>query len=131
MGEVMDWIKQNAISICLMVVSAFGVYTKISIDQAVLERRVTEISSNYVTGSEYRVKVSQLERNDEINVGKLTVIEDKISRLEDKVVDNTIASERMAVAIENLIKVTHELNNTVYDLGATAARLDEKTKKGL
>ena len=126
----MDWIKQNAISICLMVVSALGVYTKMSIDQAVLERRVTEISADYVTGSEYRVKVSQLERNFEVNVNKLNVIEDKISRLEDKVVDNTIASERMAVAIENLIKVTHELNNTVYDLSATAARLDEKTKKG-
>ncbi|CAL9987921.1 hypothetical protein VPHD148_0306 [Vibrio phage D148] len=125
----MEWLRNNAIALVLALVSAIGFYTKIHTDSELTRHKISGIISTLDARKEYINKLDVIDARSNMNSREVDEIDASMAILEIKVDRNTIASERMAVAVENLVTVTTELNSTVSSLTVTAARLEEKTSE--
>lgn len=121
-----EWLKQNLIALLLILVSAVGVYTALEVRMATVEHKVTNIEKTISDRSEYLPRVDKVEYRVDLNSKSIEAVAKGLTEMDRRVSENTVAGGRMAVAIENLVKVTSDLNSTVASLTITAAKLEEK-----
>ncbi len=95
----MDWLRENAIALVLVVLSGFGSFTAISVSMAEVDLRLVAIESSIDDNDAY------------------------IETLEARMRTSEINDARSAVALEGLVTATTELTKQVGILSVEVGKL--------